>query len=104
MEAASRVTAALASSVAQAAPAAEVGIVVAVVAEGRRISWGRTASAPAADDSVGSLECSRKPMGRKPQVGAPAAVVCVDLLDSRCPTIFRFPAGSLYCYGHTRVA
>ena len=99
-------TAALASSVAQVAPAVEVGIVVAVavVAEGRRISWGRTASAPAADDSMGSLECSRKPMGRKPQVGAPAAVVCVDLLDSRCPTIFRFPAGSLYCYGHTRVA
>jgi hypothetical protein len=64
------------------------------------ISLGRTARVRVVGDLVGSLECWRKPMGRRSPVGVLAAVTCVALLDIHYLMISRSAVGSLCCCGH----
>lgn len=55
----------LASSAAEAVAGAEVAPVAVVVVEGMKIFVGKMASVQVVDGSVGSRECSHRPMGRR---------------------------------------
>lgn len=82
------------------APAAgvEVAPVGVVVEEGKTISGGMTALVPPVDDSVDSLVCLHRLMGRRQLVGELAVVVCVVPPHIHYLMTLRFAVGSLYCY------